>query len=265
MLVAAALLYYHWEAMLVSYLSSRKTVMPFTSVEDMYLNTDYRLALIPSTTYEDNFKYSTIPIWQNIFKERIEPHLQEYADYPDHLFDMVHFIKNDFSTALYDSFDPIAATKEYEDCVIVATEGKYFLRPYAWAFQKHSPYLDAFNYFLQEFIEKGYWDAIQSKYEPPPQVCPDLSGMPIEWSSVFTAFLFLIGGSCLAFLCLLLECAVTKSIGNMLGLNGSVSQIDESRIPLSKIQMEETIASQTNIIVNLQRELLYLKTMSEIQ
>ena len=51
----------------------------------------------------------------------------------------------------------------------------------------------------------------------------------------------------------------------MLGLNGSVSQIDESNIPLSKIQMEETIASQTNIIVNLQRELLYLKTMSEIQ
>ena len=125
-----------------------------------------------------------------------------------------------------------------------------------------APMLD---YFLQEFIEKGYWDAIQSKYEPPPQVCPDLSGMPIEWSSVFTAFLFLIGGSCMAFLCLLLECAVTKSIGNMLGLNGSVSQIDESKIPLSKIQMEETIASQTNIIVNLQRELLYLKTMSEIQ
>ena len=106
-LVACALLYYHWEAMLVSYLSSRKTVLPFSSVEDMYINTDIRLALIPSTTYEDNFKYSNKPIWQKIYKERIEPNLKEYAAYPDHLFDMVHFIKNDFATALYDSYDPI--------------------------------------------------------------------------------------------------------------------------------------------------------------
>ena len=48
-----------------------------------------------------------------------------------------------------------SATKEFEDCLIVATEGQYFLRPYAWAFQKNSPYLDSFNFYLQEFIEKG--------------------------------------------------------------------------------------------------------------
>ena len=69
------------------------------------------------------------------------------------------------------------------------------MRPYAWAFQKYSPYLDSFNFFFREFKEKGYWDAIQKQYEPQPQVCPDLSGMPIEWANCFTAFLFLCAGN----------------------------------------------------------------------
>ena len=107
MLVAAALIYYHWEAMLVSYLSSRKTIMPFTSLTDMYLNTEFRLALIPATSYEDDFKFSADEIWQKIYTDRLEPHLKEYSDYPNHLSDMIYFIKNDHATALYESFAPI--------------------------------------------------------------------------------------------------------------------------------------------------------------
>ena len=100
--MASALLYWHWEAMLVSYLATRKTVLPFHTLSEMYENTDFRLALIPSTSFEDSFKYSTDPLWQKIFKERLQPHLQEYSDYPDHLSDMVSFLRNDYKTALYD-------------------------------------------------------------------------------------------------------------------------------------------------------------------
>ena len=102
--VAAALIFYHWEAMLVSYLSTRKTKLPFNTLTEMYQNTQFRLALIPSTSLEDDFKYSADPIWQKIYKDRLKPHLQEYSEYPDHLSDMVHFIKNDFDTALYDAY-----------------------------------------------------------------------------------------------------------------------------------------------------------------
>ena len=101
-LVASALLYWHWEAMLVSYLATRKTVLPFHTLSEMYENTDFRLALIPSTSFEDSFKYSADPLWQKIYKERLQPHLQEYSDYPDHLSDMVNFLRNDYKTALYD-------------------------------------------------------------------------------------------------------------------------------------------------------------------
>ena len=108
MLIAAMLLYFHWEAMLVSYLSTRKTVMPFNSIEELYLNTEFRIALIPSTTFEDNFKYSKDPLWSNLYKERIGPNIDEYKSYENYLSDMVHFIRTDFGTAVYDSYDPVA-------------------------------------------------------------------------------------------------------------------------------------------------------------
>ena len=97
------------------------------------------------------------------------------------------------------------STKDYQDCKIVVTEGKYFKRPYAWTFQKHSPYIDIFNFYITELTQKGQWNAIINKYQAQPQVCPDLSGMPIEFANCFTAFLCLVGGFALGLLLFLLE------------------------------------------------------------
>ena len=258
--------------------------MPFSTITDMYLNTDFRLALIPATSYEDDFKYSTDPIWNKIYEERLEPYLQEYSNYPDHLSDMIHFIRDDFSTALYESFAPIryrkvssfrkqlsigstylgkyffSSTKEYEDCLIVATEGKYIKRAYAWAFQKHSPYLEIFNFYLQEFNEKGSWNAIKNKYGASPQVCPDLSGMPLDLSQTFTAFLVLIFGVASGFILMLIECCKFEMLESLLGVNDLQNSIDlTSAKKLSAQEMEKTIAYQSDVIVNLRRQLWYFK------
>ena len=53
---------------------------------------------------------------------------------------------------------------------------------------------------MNEFIEKGTWNAIQSQYRDSPQICPSLSGKPIEITTCFSAFLILIVGSSLALL-----------------------------------------------------------------
>ena len=81
--------------------------MPFTTIADFYLNTNFRLAVMPDTTYMDNFKYSTDPLFLEIYAERIEPHVQEYKDYPQHTSDMMYFIRDDASTALLDGYVPI--------------------------------------------------------------------------------------------------------------------------------------------------------------
>ena len=81
---------------------------------------------------------------------------------------------------------------------------------FAWPFPKHSPYLDIFNFYLNEFFERGQWDAIKSRYEPQPQICPSPFGEPIERTTCVSAFLCLIGGIFIAMGVMSLECSFKK-------------------------------------------------------
>ena len=86
-----------------------------------------------------------------------------------------------------------SASPEYTSCEVIAIPGKFALTPFGYGFQKNSPYLGLFNYFLHEMREKGVLKEILVKYESAAQVCPDLSGKPLGINSSFTAFLLLIG------------------------------------------------------------------------
>ena len=106
-LVLTPLFFHYWNAKLISFLTSRKTDIPFRTAEDLFINTNKRIALIPGSNYVIDFKESTYPVWQKIYKDRIEPHLEEYESYPHHLTDMTYFIKDDFDTAYYDYILPV--------------------------------------------------------------------------------------------------------------------------------------------------------------
>ena len=109
-IVAAAVLYYHWEAMLVSYLSTRKVTLPFLTLQELYYDTNLRLAIRPSTSWEDNFKYSSEELFQKIFKDRVLPYKDEYEEFPfSH--GMTYLIENDYNTALYYAFTSIRLEK----------------------------------------------------------------------------------------------------------------------------------------------------------
>ena len=87
------------------------------------------------------------------------------------------------------------AFPEYAACEVIAIPAKYDFKPYAYGFQKDSPYLPIFNHYLKDMREKGSLNQILKKYEAAPQVCPDSSGLPLGFDSCFTAFLLLIGTS----------------------------------------------------------------------
>ena len=74
---------------------------------------------------------------------------------------------------------------------MIATPGKYDFKPYAYGFQKGSPYLFLFNHFIQEMRERGTMGAIIAKYETNSQVCPDFSGKPLGISTCIGAFIVL--------------------------------------------------------------------------
>ena len=83
---------------------------------------------------------------------------------------------------IYSSFEA------YAECKIIAIPAKYDFKPYAYGFQKDSPFLPLFNYYLKDMREKGSLKQILKKYEAPPQVCPDLNGEPLGFGACFTAF-----------------------------------------------------------------------------
>ena len=88
--------------MLITYLSTRKTTMPFTSIKDLYLHTTFKVVLNPNTADEDIFKHASDPIFQKVYEERIKPHLQEYLDHPIlSVIDCIPFIENDFEIAAF--------------------------------------------------------------------------------------------------------------------------------------------------------------------
>ena len=98
------------------------------------------------------------------------------------------------------------AYPEYGSCELLQIPSKYDFKPYAYGFQKDSPYLPLFNYYLKEMREKGRLEKIMLDYEVADQVCPDLSGLPIGFDSCFTAFLVLLVGMAVGLISFCLEC-----------------------------------------------------------
>ena len=77
----ACVFYLMWEAMLISYLSARTITLPFNDIEELMLKSDFKIFLRPFSAQMDSLRYSSVPILQRAYTERIEPHLQLFDDF----------------------------------------------------------------------------------------------------------------------------------------------------------------------------------------
>ena len=100
-MIAGMLIYYHWEAMLISYLSTRFVVLPFTNIRELVENSDYRIALMRGTIQESYFKTSSDPHVQKAYSERIAPYLDEFEPFRNSLNTL---LLTDESLAIYNNF-----------------------------------------------------------------------------------------------------------------------------------------------------------------
>ena len=191
LVVFGLLTYYYWEAMLVSYLSARFIVMPFNSIPELITNTDYKIVVLPGSSMMESFKQSNNFYWQEAWKNRIEPNIkEEFKDFTVN--DYVRYIIENDDVAYYDNYLGLRTYDEYERCEIKAIKAKYDVKPLAFGFQKDSPFLGLFNYYLKEMRETGTLDQIMKKYESGPQVCEDYSGKPLGFGSVSAAFIIMV-------------------------------------------------------------------------
>ena len=83
LLFFGTMIFWHWEAMLISYLATRVISLPFKDITDLVDNTQFRIIFLPGSTAEDAFKTSPDPIWQAAWTDRIQPHLEEYVGFTD--------------------------------------------------------------------------------------------------------------------------------------------------------------------------------------
>ena len=100
LLFFGTMIFWHWEAMLISYLATRVIPLPFKDVSDLVANTQFRILLMPGSAPEDYFKTSPDPIWQTAWTDRVQPHLEEHADFSWD--DFADKMTKDGTSAFYD-------------------------------------------------------------------------------------------------------------------------------------------------------------------
>ena len=49
----------------------------------------------------------------------------------------------------------MAVFPEYIACEVIDVPGEYDVKPWSYAFQKDSPFLDIFNHYMKIMVEKG--------------------------------------------------------------------------------------------------------------
>ena len=77
----SVVIYYYWEAMLVSYLAARIIVLPFTGIETLMADSEYLIAVWPGTYSQAVFESSIDPVWQKAWNERMKPYMEDYIPY----------------------------------------------------------------------------------------------------------------------------------------------------------------------------------------
>ena len=102
-----------------------------------------------------------------------------------------------------------STTSAYINCEIMASPEEMEHRPYAFGFQKNSPFHGIFSYYIDIMRERGTLEQIKKKYLASKQVCPDTSGQPLGFAKCYTAFIALVIGTCSGLIIMLMEQCVT--------------------------------------------------------
>ena len=156
-LFACTIIYFSWEGMLLSALAVDSLEYPFYDYKSLLKDTNYIIAVYPGGFTEDAFKYSSDPIFKEAWTERIEPYLEEYKNYipPKSNEKWIRVLNHTSKIALFTDTTMVMQTEQYASCKIIATPMQGDRKPSAFGFQKDSPYLDLFNFYLKEMQEKG--------------------------------------------------------------------------------------------------------------
>jgi ABC-type amino acid transport substrate-binding protein len=203
-----ALIFWHWEAMLISFLAVRKIVLPIRTLQDLSLRSDYAFMVQKNMIYEDLFRYATDPVSLKIWKEKMEQNIDQY---PSNEKEMVQILLRRSNLVIYGG-QSIKKYREYLTCDILDTGVSFYQEQLAFAIRKNSPYFEAFSFHINRLKESGDIGRYDGIYGRQKQVCPDYSGKPISIKQCFTSFISIIIGFGVSLLWLVLELCLPRKL-----------------------------------------------------
>ena len=71
-------------------------------------------------------------------------------------------------------YDLTASSPGFKECKLIVIPGEYDFVPTGIAYQKYSPYADAFDYYIERMRASGIIRRIREKYSQTEQICPTL-------------------------------------------------------------------------------------------
>eukprot|EP00094_Tigriopus_californicus_P010031 TCALIF_09674-PA protein Name:"Protein of unknown function" AED:0.38 eAED:0.38 QI:0/0.33/0/0.5/0.66/0.5/4/0/546 len=247
-LFGGTVIFWHWEAMIISYLAVRIPALPFNNLEELLSQTNKKILIKPGSAYVDDFRYSLDPLIQEAWNTRIREYLHSYPNNRDELTDLV---ANDPDYVLYDNFYSSRTYGAYRRCQIIDVPQIYDQKVFAYGFQKNSPFLPIFNFHLKRMLERGSMNQVVEKYlSVAGQQCQDLSGAPLGFENCFTAFLlFLIG--CLVSVVIIFG----EYFARFLEPTSDAAAMDESDFyeSLNRIELVNVLRHRDRFIAKLKR------------
>ena len=217
-LIGGLVIHYYWEAMLISYLATRKTELPFTTLSEMVENGNYRLIIAKDTAHLDRIRYSKRASHVKIWKEQIEPRVDELPSYTN----LVEILLENSNNVIYEELN-IMQHDAYRNCLIMDTGKPIYTSQLAWAVQKNSPLYPILRDRLQRLKEIGTVQRYNMRYKPRAQVCPDYSGKPITIKQCIAPFFVLVTGFIASIIWLIIEISLPRQwMERLLGLGNNI-------------------------------------------
>ena len=199
-LLAGLVIHYFWEATLISYLVVRKPELPSTTLDELAEQSEYRLLISKGTVHIDRFRHSKNPSHAKIWKNQIEPYLDELPSY----LDMVDALLKDQTLMMYEE-DGAKHHPAYHECRFIDTGVSIYTSQLAWAVPKNSTFKQSLSHRIKRLKEIGIIRRFFRKYQPQIQRCSDNNGKAISIKQCITPFFILLAGMAGSLLLVVIE------------------------------------------------------------
>ena len=155
---------------MVSYLTAKRIILPFSSFQELAENSKYEFIGLQGSSYLDTFRYSNDPVLKKIWKEKIEPYVDDRVMNLD---DRVETLLNNPFAVTFSGSGFLILSQSFVECKIIDTGIVLATDQLAWVTGKQYPFYKTFNYHIKKLFEVGEVQRRSTRYQQEQQVCQD--------------------------------------------------------------------------------------------